>query len=271
MLPLCNPTPLGIITLVDEFAALLAGVTKDGQLDEEAFLLAQARLDFPERQRLRCLPALAESCFGLRGLAQLRVPSNYWDTTTLCMRRPLLEVVKDGARVLEIGPGPSATLTLFLAKHRRELQLTCAEINPEFVRSARAVAELNGVTADIRESDVTAAVEGQTFDVVLMNPPYVKDATASALGIERGSSLGLGSYGGSSGTDVIARFLDRAITVLAPNGVTVLGVNNWHLEDQAVAGCIERSRFALLRRWYPPSKVAPHGPYAQVYLLGARS
>jgi methylase of polypeptide subunit release factors len=235
--------------------------------DEEGFLREQSRLSAAERRELRQAPRVAQICFGLEWLEGVAVSSNYWDATTLCMRKPLLEHASEARDVLEIGPGPSATLSLYLGKNVPRLRLKAAELQPEFVVSARTIAASNGVSLDIRESDQTSSFSGQKFDLVFMNPPYVKEGIAAAIGAEPTSSHGRATFGGIDGCAVLEGFLAAVPDVLVPGGTALVGINNWHLEDEVVIGHIARSRLRLRRRYYPPERVAPHGPYSQVYVL----
>jgi methylase of polypeptide subunit release factors len=215
---------------------------------------------------LRYSPELARLYFGIEGLEEIQSEYYYWDTTTLAMKPALLEYVEDGCRVLEIGPGPAATLDILLAKQKRGLDITCAEIDRDFIRTARRVAEINGVTLKILESDMTQNVHGK-FDVVFMNPPYVKAQTLHQLGIARESGEGKAGFGGEEGCDVIDRFLEETPSVLNPDGIALLGVNNRHVEDTVVSRHIEESPLELKRRYFGEKDVYPQGPYSQVYVL----
>lgn len=115
--------------------------------------------------------------------SQDHVDYYFWDTTTLALKQPLLELVHDQAKVLEIGPGAAGTLSVLLGKHKVGLSLHCAEINPVFVESARINARENGVDLKIFFSDMTQNVEDK-YDVVFMNPPYVPSKNLHDLKID---------------------------------------------------------------------------------------
>ena len=259
------------MTMDDLAASLLERAGGASALDEHALIVEQSRLAVPDRARVRRCPELARLCFGLEGLHETPVTSFYWDTTTLCMRRPLLEHIADGMRVLECGPGPSATMSVFLSKHRRGLRSTCAELDPGFVRSARAIAAANGAELEIVQSDLFAALSSRQFDAVFMNPPYMKERVAAELGLDddRDTAIWRASFAGESGCDVLDRLLRDVPAVLAPGGVVLLGINTWYLEDETIAKRIAASAMELERRYYAPELVAPHGPYSQVYVLRA--
>jgi ubiquinone/menaquinone biosynthesis C-methylase UbiE len=57
----------------------------------------------------------------------------FWDNTTVSIKSPLLDFVKDGMKILEIGTGPSSTLSRFLAKHKSNLSITATDISKNFL------------------------------------------------------------------------------------------------------------------------------------------
>jgi release factor glutamine methyltransferase len=81
------------------------------------------------------------------------------------------------AEVLDMGTG-SGVCALFAARIAR--RVVAVDINPSAVRCARLNALLNGLDAriDIREGDLFGPVEGERFDVVLFNPPFLLGAPA---------------------------------------------------------------------------------------------
>ena len=80
-------------------------------------------------------------------------------------------------------------MSVFVSKAKRGLDVTCAEINLPFIHSASQIARNNGVELKIIESDMTKNVTG-SFDVIFMNPPYVKAHTIAEFGINPKSGEG---------------------------------------------------------------------------------
>ena len=81
----------------------------------------------------------------------------------LTVRRPV-------ARALDVGTG-NGLHALFATRHADEV--TAVDINPRAARFARFNALLNGAELDIREGNLFAPVEGETFGLIVSNPPYV--------------------------------------------------------------------------------------------------
>lgn len=71
--------------------------------------------------------------------------------------------------VLDVGTG-SGLLALFAAQ--QGASVTALDINPSAVEAARRNAVANGLAITVVESDLFAGLPPQTFDIVLINPPY---------------------------------------------------------------------------------------------------
>jgi methylase of polypeptide subunit release factors len=249
--------------LPDIVETLIRSSSRGNVIDEQLFIREQGRLVPHARRKVRSDPALAERLFGIAHLEKLSTDYYFWDNTTLSMKRPLAEFVRDGARVLEIGPGPAATLSLYRWRRQNNLDITCAEIHPPFLESARQAVALNQASIRILHSDMTAEVPGR-FDIVFMNPPYAKLAGLQALGIPLGSPEAQAGYGGMDGSEVAEKFLRAVPGSLAQGGVALLGINNGHLEDAKVMQLIDATGVRLLRKYYAVDQTPP---YSQVYVL----
>lgn len=250
----------------DIVATLIERSSTAGEIDERRFIREQGLLPPETRAIVRADPALAYRLFGVPHLERLGTDYHFWDNTTLSLKEPLAAHVRDGARVLEIGPGPSATLSLHLHHTKKDLRIVCAEVHPPFLASAARAVALSDAPITIVESDMTSGVTGE-FDVIFMNPPYVKPAALDAFAIRPGMSEHQAGHGGADGSEVAARFVAEVPASLAPGGVALLGVNNRHLEDERVLELIDGSPLRLIRKHYADEDVPP---YSQVYVLGRR-
>ena len=75
------------------------------------------------------------------------------------------------ARVLDVGCG-YGPIGLAAARLAVDGKVTMIDVNERAVALARRNAEKNGIrNVEIRQSDVYSAVQGETFDVILTNPP----------------------------------------------------------------------------------------------------
>jgi release factor glutamine methyltransferase len=82
----------------------------------------------------------------------------------------------------------------------------------------------------IVESDVVDALEGVKCDVDIANPPYVPDGQVLPRDVaEHEPAVAL--FGGPTGLDIPARFIDTATRLLKPGGFFAIE----HTEDQGDA------------------------------------
>ncbi len=118
---------------------------------------------------------------------------------------PLAEPSSDSSRALDLGTG-SGLGAVFAA--RRGFRVVATDLNPEAVRCVRLNALLNRLEDRIeaREGDLFAPVAGETFDLVLFNPPFFRGAPEGPLDLAW------------RGTDVLERFAGGLPAALAPGG-----------------------------------------------------
>lgn len=81
-----------------------------------------------------------------------------------------LTVRREVERALDLGTG-SGIEALLAARHATTVVGT--DINPRALEYASLGAELNGATLDLREGSLFDPVAGETFDLIVANPPYV--------------------------------------------------------------------------------------------------
>ena len=82
-----------------------------------------------------------------------------------------LTVRRPAARAFDLGTG-CGIQALLLARHAAEV--VAVDINPHAIALASFNAALNGMTnVDVREGSWFAPVEGERFDIIACNPPYV--------------------------------------------------------------------------------------------------
>ena len=117
----------------------------------------------------------------------------------------------EGIRVLDVGTG-SGLLSMFAAK--RGASVVAVDLNPHAVRCARINALLNDVPVDVRQSDLFEAVAGETFDLILFNPPFFVGTPRSYL------DMAFFSEG------AIDRFILQLREHLAPGGWSLMGVSD---------------------------------------------
>lgn len=153
---------------------------------------------------------------------------SYWELGTLAMRQALSVELRDGMRVLEIGTGPYAILSLW-ALRRWRIQLIATDIEETWTRWATRTAERNGIQLDVRCADLLTGIDGQ-FDLVWFVPPFTPSSIFS-IQSERFSDdeerllNERRTRGGEQGWEVIELFLSAVRPALAECGRTMFSVN----------------------------------------------
>jgi len=187
-----------------------------------------------------------------------------WDLTTLVLKKALNTYVKDNQKILEIGTGPLAVLSIYCAK-RKNVANTAVDINSQFIDSAKNNAERNGVCIHFLQSDLFSNVH-ELFDVVFFNPPYVP----TTLGVENNrerytnSTRDLVWDGGPDGCDTIKRFLAGVSSVTHNDSTILLGVNALYVDVAAMKKLIQEADLELV------SIVSSPANPSRVYILKRR-
>lgn len=153
------------------------------------------------------------------------------ETETL-VEAALLRLPLDQAmRVLDLGTG-SGAIALAIAGERPRAHVTAVDISDAAVAVARDNARLHCIAnAVFYESHWFAALEGQQFDLIASNPPYVADGDPhlSALRFEPQTAL----VAGVDGLDALRLIIRTAPTYLLPHGWLLLE----HGADQGASVC----------------------------------
>ncbi|MGW8389773.1 peptide chain release factor N(5)-glutamine methyltransferase [Pseudoduganella sp. HUAS MS19] len=77
-------------------------------------------------------------------------------------------------KVLDMGTG-SGAIAVAIAHSRPDAGVTALDVSQEALAVARRNAQRNGANVRFLHSDWYAAVEGEQFDLIVSNPPYIAD------------------------------------------------------------------------------------------------
>lgn len=148
---------------------------------------------------------------------------------------PWIEYPELVHRALDLCTG-SGCLAILLAEHYPDAEVDAVDLS----KDALAVAAINvrdyGLEQRVRllPSDLFGAVEGESYDLIISNPPYVDAPSVAALPQEylHEPELALGS--GEDGLDITRIIIETASQYLNPHGVLVveIGHNRAVLEPQ---------------------------------------
>ena len=163
------------------------------------------------------------------------------------------------ADVLDLCTG-SGCLAVLAAYAFPQAQVMASDISPDALAVARRNVELHQLddAIEVIESDLFAALQGQRFDLILSNPPYVTQTSMQALPPEFLHEPRLALEAGVDGNDVVRRLLTQAKAHLNPDGLLLVDVG--HNRD-----LVETAFPALPFTW-----LATEGAEAGVFLLHAR-
>ncbi len=191
------------------------------------------------------------------------------DRRALVPRSPLAELIRDGFAPWYAGPAPTRLLDLCCgggciglaaAYYHPDLHVDLLDIDPAALALARANVEFLGLGARARvlESDLFDRLDGDRYDIILSNPPYVDadDLAAMPAEFHHEPPLALGS--GSDGLLLTRRILAAAAAFLEPHGLLVVEVGN---SEAALQAAFPRVPFTWLE--------FAHGGHG-VFVLSAR-
>ena len=153
------------------------------------------------------------------------------DTEILC--EEALRRLKPNGRVLDIGTG-SGALAISIARLSPGSRVTAADISDTALEIARGNAERNGADVRFVQSDCFSALTGETFDMIVSNPPYIDREDMKTLMPEVRQEPELALYGGEDGLDFYRRITREAGAHLAEGGVLLFEIG-WKQKDDVCA------------------------------------
>lgn len=139
--------------------------------------------------------------------------------------------------VVDLGSG-SGALALAISTENSNTRVIAVEKDPTAIEWLKKNVSQINEQVRIVESDVVDALEGVSCDVVIANPPYVPDNQELPRDVaDHEPSIAL--FGGPTGLDIPARFIDTATRLLKSGGFFALE----HTEDQgpAIASLLEEN------------------------------
>ena len=167
------------------------------------------------------------------------------DRRAIVPRSPLAELILHDFQPWYSGPEPKRVLDLCcgggciglaVAHYFPDARVDLVDIDPDALALAAENAADLGVQQRVRilNSDLFAAVQGQSYDIVLSNPPYVdaRDLASMPAEYHHEPELALGS--GPDGLALTRSILANAADYLSSTGLLVVEVgNSWPALEEA--------------------------------------
>ncbi len=241
--------------LLDATARLMAAGVPDARLDAEwmlSHLLGVPRLsmlafsadEVPPDTLSRFLAliarreageplqyAIGEASFMGRALrvdARALIPRG--DTETLC--EALIARLSPGMRLLDIGTG-SGALAIAAAFACPGADVTGADISADALSVARANGERLGARVRWVQSDLFEGLLGESFDIIVSNPPYIPTGDIASLQREVLWEPKIALDGGPDGLAFYRRIIAALPGRLAPGGSLLFEAGDGQAADVA--------------------------------------
>ena len=129
--------------------------------------------------------------------------------------------LQPGDRVIDIGTG-SGAIAVAIAKTAPATNVTASDLSAKAVRVARANAKRNAASVEFFVSDLAAAIQPNSFDVVVSNPPYVPRKDIGGLQRELRHEPSIALFGGEDGFEIYQRLVPEAAAIVKPGGWLIM-------------------------------------------------
>jgi release factor glutamine methyltransferase len=135
------------------------------------------------------------------------------------------------ASVADIGTG-SGCLAVSIAHHAPHVHIVASDVSGEALEIASKNAARHGVSQRIRFVR-TSYLEGvvDEFDLIVANPPYVREIDRRALSLDVRHEPDLALFGGDDGLRDVEGVMDAAVRSLRPGGWLVMEFGYGQEED----------------------------------------
>jgi len=233
-------------------AGLSFGHSYDNALDEATQLVlhalhlphdlspayGQAKLVHEEKDRVlalfqRRIDERVPACY-LTGEAWFAGLSFKTDHRALVPRSPIAELIETSfepwaggreiQRVLDMCTG-SGCIAIATAHYHPDWQVDAVDISEEAMSLAREnIERLETANVRVLHSDLFSDLQGEVYDLIVTNPPYVTHAETDALPKEYSHEPALGLRAGDDGLDLALEILRDAPQHLSENGFLICEV-----------------------------------------------
>lgn len=161
----------------------------------------------------------------------------------------LVDLVKAGPcapRILDLGTG-SGCVAITLALELPQAEVWAVDASPAALTVAQANARRLGARVQLRESDWFAALEGERFDLIVSNPPYIADGDPHLNEGDLRFEPALALNCGVDGLDAIRRIAAAAPVHLNFGGRLLF--EHGYDQAEAVASLLRAAGFAEIEQY----------------------
>lgn len=126
--------------------------------------------------------------------------------------------------ILDLCTG-SGCVGISLAFNYPSAKVICSDISAPALQVAKQNAQNHKAKIDFIQSDLFEKVQGN-FDLIISNPPYIKEEDMQALSPEVKQEPKLAQLGGKDGTEIIEKIILNAPEFLKPGGLLALEIGD---------------------------------------------
>ena len=164
--------------------------------------------------------------------------------------------------ILDLCTG-SGCIGISLALNYPRAKVVCSDISAPALQVAKQNAQNHKAEINFIQSDLFDNIEGK-FDLIISNPPYIKEEDMQTLSPEVKQEPKLAQYGGKDGTEIIEKIILNAPKFLNAGGLLALEIGDkegqkviqffsrdiWHnfICERDMAG-LERYIFAYIKEF----------------------
>lgn len=130
-----------------------------------------------------------------------------------------LDNLPSAPRVLDMCTG-SGCLAILAAHIFPDAEIDAVDLSPDALDVARINIDNAGLQSRIHlaQSDLFAALNAKTYDLIIANPPYVRRTVVEGFPAEHMHEPTMAHIGGEDGLDIVRRIIDDAPAHLNPDG-----------------------------------------------------
>jgi ribosomal protein L3 glutamine methyltransferase len=163
------------------------------------------------------------------------------DTRALVPRSPIAELIESGfepwlggrevQRMLDLCTG-SGCIAIASAHYHPHWEVDGVDLSEDALAlAAENVERLEARNVRLLRSDLFAGLDGEVYDLIVSNPPYVTHAETDALPREYSHEPEMGLRAGDDGLDLVLEILRDAPAHLSENGLLIceVGESEQHL------------------------------------------
>ena len=172
--------------------------------------------------------------YGLDFQVDSRVLIPRQETETLCEWgiNHLRSLKKPNVKALDLCTG-SGAIAITLKHECPHADVTAADLSMDALAVASSNAKLNQTDIRFVQGDLWQPVEGEVFDLILSNPPYIPTHDCDTLQQEVMQEPRMALDGGLDGLDFYRRIANGALSHLSPAGLIAVEVGIGEAQDVA--------------------------------------